>query len=164
MRCSFLERLSIRTYLTDTLRYYRQGQEREYASRSCACLEVKLHIPCFVINRLTYIYTDSLLLYARHGQMTTKRRWELSTICTLLYVHAESVHRGARKRGERRRDGKGGCYTPSCTYTHTHTHKLSSREGDFLSVLLSAAQNNSIKPLCVPEIKGAEGVNSVKRE
>jgi hypothetical protein len=49
-------------------------------------------------------------------------------------------------------------------HTLTHTHKLSSREGDFLSVLLSAAQNNSIKPLSVPEIKGAEGVKSVKRE
>jgi hypothetical protein len=56
-----LLRKTIRTYLTDTLRYCRQGLngKREYASRSCACLEVKLHIPCFVINRLTYIYTDS---------------------------------------------------------------------------------------------------------
>jgi hypothetical protein len=60
------------------------------------------------------------------------------------------VHANAERDGETGRE--------DATHPHTHTHKLSSREGDFLSVLLSAAQNNSIKPLSVPEIKGAEGV------
>jgi hypothetical protein len=148
------------------------------------CLPQSLwKIPCFSSIVLhTFIHSlvfDLCSTWTDDDKTQMGRR--LSAVCygltyTQLHVYAQSVHYGARKRGERRRDGKGTdrqnadsssdptYYLGMWYYTHPHrtcTRGIGNRH--FLPLPSSSLRYKiASTPVQTERIKGVEGVRTTK--